>query len=124
MMLGKTLSFASRWEESIPVYKKAIRLNPIPTNFYFYSLGISYAFTGQHEEAITQCEKAVRQQPDSLYARIMMTVVYSFSGRDEEARVQAIEVLRINPKYSPKSVYKNKADKDRFLNALHKAGLK
>jgi adenylate cyclase len=124
MMLGKTLSFAGRWEESIPVYKKAIRLNPIPTNFYFYSLGISYAFTGQYEEAITWCEKAVRQQPDSLYALIMMTVVYSFSGRDEEARVQATEVLRINPKYSPKSFYKSKADTDRILNALHKAGLK
>ncbi|MBW2670163.1 MAG: tetratricopeptide repeat protein, partial [Deltaproteobacteria bacterium] len=124
MMLGKTLSFAGRPEESIPVYKKAIRLNPIPTNFYFYSLGISYAFIGKYDEAITWCEKAVLQEPDSLYARIMMTVVYSMSGRDEEARVQATEVLRINPKYSPKSFHKNKADTDRFLSALHKAGLK
>ncbi len=35
LMLGKTLSFAGRWEESIPQYKKAIRLNPIPPNMYF-----------------------------------------------------------------------------------------
>ena len=129
MMLGKTLSFASRWEESIPVYKKAIRLNPIPTNFYFYSLGISYAFTGQHEEAITWCEKAVRQQLDSLYARIMMTVVYSFSRRDEKARAEALEVLRIQPKYSlvsaqKRCTYKNIADCERFIDALRKAGIK
>jgi adenylate cyclase len=124
MMLGKTLSFAGRWEESIPVYKKAIRLNPIPTNFYFYSLGISYAFTGQYDEAITWCEKGIRQEPDSLYARIIMTVVYSFSGRDEEARVQAAEVLRINPKFSvKKSRYKRKTDGERFDGALRKAGL-
>jgi TolB-like protein/class 3 adenylate cyclase/Tfp pilus assembly protein PilF len=125
VMLGKTLSFASRWEESIPVYKKAIRLNPIPSNFYFYSLGLSYGFTGQYEEAIAWCEKAVRQEPDSLWARIMMTVVYSLSGRDDDARVQAAEVLRIQPKYSvKKGIYKRKEDTERFVTALHKAGLK
>ena len=124
MMLGKTLSFAGRWEESIPVYKKAIRLNPFPTNFYLYSIGISYAFTGQYEEAITWCEKAVLQEPDSLYARIMMTVVYSWSGQDEEARVQAAEVIRIQPKYTiRKSRYKRKEDVERFDGALRKAGL-
>jgi adenylate cyclase len=125
MMLGKTLSFAGRWEESIPVYKKAIRLNPIPTNFYLYSLGISYAFTGQYDEAITWCEKAVHQESDSLYARIMMTVVYSWSGQDEKARVQAAEVLRIQPKYTiKKSRYKKETDRERFDGALRKAGLK
>ncbi|MGD8687021.1 MAG: tetratricopeptide repeat protein [Syntrophobacterales bacterium] len=124
MMLGKTLSFAGRWEESIPVFKKAIRLNPFPTNFYVYSIGISYAFTGQYEEARTWCEKAVRQEPDSLYARIMMTVVYSWSGQDEKARAEAAEVLRIQPKYTiRKSRYKREEDIERFDGALRKAGL-
>jgi tetratricopeptide (TPR) repeat protein len=98
VMMGKTLSFAGRWEESISPYKKAIRLNPIPPSMYLYSLGLSYAYTGQYEEGITWCEKAVRQAPDSLYARIMMTVVYSFSGQDEKARAEAAEVLRIQPR--------------------------
>jgi len=125
MRLGKTLSFAGRWEESIPEYKKAIRLNPIPQNIYFYSLGISYCNTGQYEEAIKWCEKAVREAPDSLYARIMMTVVYSDSGRLEEARAEAAEVLRIQPKFTVKrGAYKRKEDTDRFVTALHRAGLK
>jgi adenylate cyclase len=125
VMLGKTLVFDGRWEESIPEYKKAIRLNPIPPNMYLYSLGLSYGYTGQHEEAITWCEKAVRQQPNSLWARIMMTVVYSLSGRDEEARAEAAEVLRIQPKFSiKKSRYKRKTDRERFDDALRKAGLK
>jgi len=124
MMLGKTLSFAGGWEESIPVYKKAIRLNPFPTNFYLYSIGISYGFTGQYDEAISWCEKAVRQEPDSLYARIMMTVVYSWSGQDEKARAEAAEVLRIQPKYTiTKSRYKRKEDGERVNGALRKAGL-
>ena len=124
VMLGKTLSFAGRWEESIPPYKKAIRLNPIPPNMYLYSLGLSYGFTGQYVEAITWCEKAVREAPDSLYARIMMTVVYSWSGQDEKARAEAAEVLRIQPKYTiTKSRYKRKEDGERFNGALRKAGL-
>jgi adenylate cyclase len=100
MRYGKILTFAGRYEESIPELKIAIRLNPIPPNLYLYSLGISYCWTGQYEEAIKWCEKAVRQEPNSLFARLFMTMAYSFSGRDEEARVEAAEVLRIHPKFS------------------------
>jgi adenylate cyclase len=126
--VGKTLSFAGRWKESIPEYKLAIRLNPIPPNLYPWSLGLSYAYTGQYDEGIKWCEKAVRQQSDDLLARIMMTAVYSWSGRDEEARVQAAEVLRIQPKFTIKGfekklTYKRQEDRERFLGALRKAGL-
>jgi len=128
VMLGKTLVFDGRWEESIPEYKKAIRLNPIPPHMYLYSLGLSYCWTGQHEEGVTWCEKSVRQEPDSLMARMMMAVVYSLSGRDEQARVEAAEVLRIQPKFSLKKfekklTYKREEDRERFLGALRKAGL-
>jgi len=126
--LGKTLFFAGRHEESIPEYKKGIRLNPIPTSAYPWSIGLSYAYMGQYKEAITWCEKAVRQEPNDLLARMMMTVVYSLSGRDEAARAEAAEVLRIQPKFSLKGfekklTYKRKEDREKFLDALRKAGL-
>jgi adenylate cyclase len=127
--LGKTLSFAGRWEESIPEYKKAVRLDPIPPQLYLWSLGLSYAYTGQYDKAIEWCERAVDQEPSDLLARMMLTVVYSLSGRDEEARTEAAEMLRIQPKFTVKGfekrlTYKRKVDRDRFLNALRKAGLK
>jgi adenylate cyclase len=127
-IVGKALFFAGRAEESIPQYKKAIRLNPIPPSSYPWSLGLSYAYTGQYEEAIAWCEKAVRQEPDDLLARMMMTVVYSLSGRDEQARAQAADVLRIQPKFTIKNfekklTYKRKEDSEKFLGALRKAGL-
>jgi adenylate cyclase len=129
MRYGKILTFAGRYEESIPELKTAIRLNPIPPNIYLFSLGISYCWTGQYDEAITWCEKAVRQEPNSLFARLFMAMAYSLSGRDEEARVQAAEVLRIYPKFSLKKFakkvgYKNQEDKERLISALSKAGLK
>jgi adenylate cyclase len=120
--MGKTLAFAGRDEEAIPEYKTTIRLNPMPPSRYFWSLGLAYGETGQYEEGITWCEKAIRQDPNSLYARVMMTVVYSYSGRDEEARTQAAEVLRINPNFSLEKFAK-RADPT-LVSALGKAGLK
>ena len=122
LWLGKVYTFASRWEESIPEYKIAIRLNPIPPSYYFWSLGLSYGATGQYEEAITWCEKAVHMEPDSLLARIMMTAVYSWSGRDEEARAEAAEVLRLNPNFSLERFAKRAGSN--LVSALRKAGLK
>ena len=129
MNLGKILFFDGRCEESIPEYKKAIRLNPIPPNMYLWSIGLAYCWTGQFEEAITWCEKAVRQEPDSFFARLMMAGIYSWSGREEEARAEAAEVLRINPKFSLEKFekrvpLKKKTDKERWIGALRKAGLK
>jgi tetratricopeptide (TPR) repeat protein len=83
----------------------------------------------RHKEAIRWCEKAVHQQPDDIFAHLLLAAVYSFSGREEEARIQAAEVLRINPKFSvekfaKRARYKNQADRERLVSALHKAGLK
>jgi adenylate cyclase len=126
--MGKILVFDGRWAESIPEFKKAIRLNPIPPNAYLYSLGLSYGWTGQYEEAITWCKKAILQEPDSFMAHIMMAAVYSLSGREEEARAAAAEILRINPKFSlvklaKSCTYRGKGDCERLFGALRKAGL-
>jgi len=127
--LGKILVFNGRWEESIPEYKKAIRLNPIPPNTYLWSLGLSYGWTGQYEEAITWCKKAILQEPNSSLAHIMMAAVYGLSGREEEARAAAAEILRINPKFSLEKLaksctYRGKGDCERLFGALRKTGLK
>jgi adenylate cyclase len=128
-VMGKNLFFAGRFEESIPEYKKSIRLNPIPPSNLFWSLGLSYAYIEQYDEAIKWCEKAVHQEPNDLLARMMMTVVYSLSGHDEKARAEADEMLRIQPKFTidkfkKKLTYKRQTDRERFLGALRKAGLK
>lgn len=50
-------------------------------------------------------------------------------GREKEARTAAIEVLKINPKFSLEQIEKTTPHKDpgrkaRFIDSLHKAGLK
>ena len=90
---------------------------------------MSYARIGQYQEALSWCEKAVRQEPNDLLAHIMMTVVYSWSGREKEARAEAAEVLRIQPKFSREKFAQKLGNKDqeyieRFVGALRQAGLK
>ena len=120
--LAKVLNFSDRNEAAILEYKIAIRLNPIPPSIYFWSLGLAYAETGQYDEGIAWCEKAIHREPDSLFARIMMTVVYSWSGRDADARTEATEVLRINPNFSLERFSKRATPE--LVDALRKAGLK
>jgi adenylate cyclase len=127
--LGLTLILSGRYQEAILEFEKAIRLNPIPPSWYLHNLGLAYFRTGRYEEGIKECEKAVRQKPDSLYARLELAAVYSLSGRDEEARAEGTEVLRMNPKFSLEELekrlkHKNQEDKERYIGALRKAGLK
>ena len=127
--LGIALIYAGRQQEAIAPLEKAIRINPIAPSKYFKRLGIAYRDTGRYEEAIAQLKKAINRSPDSLLAHLTLTATYSLAGRDEEARAEVAEVLRIQPKFSlerlAKTVpYKNKADTDRVIDALRKAGLK
>ena len=128
-LLGMTLNYAGRPEEAIPMYKKAIRLEPLAPGKYYYHLGWAYLFTGQCDKAIAACEEALRRAGNNLFANISVTAAYSMCGREEDARAAAAGVLRINPNFScdyhaKKSLpYKNQADIDRYIVALRKAGL-
>jgi len=127
--LGMTLNYVGRPEEAIALLKKAIRLNPIPPNWYLFSLGDAYRLTEQYEVAIAVYKRVLHRNPDDIRAHTGLTATYSLLGREEEARAAAAEVLRINPKFSLEHVakafpFKNKADTDRVIDALRKAGLK
>jgi adenylate cyclase len=126
--LGAVLHMVGRRQEAIAPLEKAIRINPMAPSYYFRRLGAVYRDIGRYEEAIVQLKKAINLLPDSLYPHIGLAATYSLAGRDEEARAEVSEVLRIQPKISLKSLakrvaYKNKADIDRLIDALRKAGL-
>ncbi len=85
---------------------------------------------GQYDEAIAAFKKAVNRWPDFVSGHVGLTASYSLAGRMEEAHAEVAEVLRINPKITLEDIAKNgyynfkKADKERFISALSKAGLK
>jgi adenylate cyclase len=127
--LSRILHYAGRYKESITLIKKALRLDPIPPDWFFLALGSSYQFVDKSEEAVEQFKKILRHNPDDLLTNIRLAAAYSQLDRKEEARAAAAEVLRLNPKFSVEYIakkwpYKNQADKDLITNALRKAGLK
>jgi adenylate cyclase len=126
--LGTVLQMVGRQQEAIAPLEKAIRLNPMAPSIYFRRLGSAYRDIGRYEEAIVQLKKAINLSPDSLYPHSALAATYSLAGRDEEARAEVSEVLKIQPEITLESLakrvaYKNKADIDRLINAMRKAGL-
>jgi len=116
---GFLYSMTKQYDKAIAQAEKAVALNPNSAWGHFI-VGKTLFFAGRSEE---------RKEPDDLLARMMMTVVYSLSGQDEKARAEADEVLRIQPKLSlekfkKKLTYKREEDRERFLGALRKAGMK
>jgi tetratricopeptide (TPR) repeat protein len=118
-----------RWDESVELAKKSIRLHPSAPAFYYRRLGCAYFMTGQYDEAIATLKKILHKTPNYLYAHAFLAACYSSLDRHAEAAAAADEVRRINPKFNLESYAKtlpskNKADIERYISALRKAGLK
>ena len=127
-VLAGILGVSGRWEESIVYAKKSIRLNPFPFAIYFHWLGRAYFMTGQYDKSIATFKKALHVNPNYLPAHAFLAACYSSLDRQAEAESAAKEVFRIHPKFTLASYaktlpYKNKADIERYVAALKKAGL-
>ena len=129
VIYANSLSFAGRPEEAIPLFQKAIRLNPFGPSYLYRNFGNALRMTGRFEEAVSAYKKAIQIAPDNILAHIGLAATYSMMGREKEARAEAAEVLRINPKfsvdnYAKTSTYKDQSETDKVIDALRKAGLK
>ena len=124
-----SLNIAGRPEEAIPLFQKAIRLNPFGPSSLYRDFGHALRRVKRFEEAVSAYKKAIQIAPDNITAHLGLTATYSLMGREGEARAEAAEVLRINPKFSldyyAKAIpFKDQSARDRIVVALRKAGLK
>jgi adenylate cyclase len=124
------LLVACRPNEAIPMFQKAIRLNPNISGITFVMLGHALRNAGRFEEAVPAYKKGIQRAPDYIVAHIGLGTAYSLMGREKEARAEAEEILRINPKFSldyfakTGAPYKDQSQIDIIINAMRKAGLK
>jgi TolB-like protein/Tfp pilus assembly protein PilF len=127
-LIAGFLGCAGRWEEGIGYAERSTRLAPTPPAYYFWILGRAYFMTGKYDKAIETFRRAVRVDPDYLIAHAFLAACYSSLNRQAEAADEAKEVLRINPQFTLEAYamtlpYKNKADIEKYIAALRKAGL-
>jgi len=125
------LGFEGRYEEALQMAKKAVSLqHGRLESMCLGVLGMSYFMLEQYDQAIAELKKSINLWPDYWFAHVWLAAAYSLTNRMEDARAEVAEVLRINPKTSLEGIAKNgyfnfkRADKERFINALRKAGLK
>ncbi len=127
--LAMSLNYAGRPKEALPLFEKAMRLNPIPPAYYYLNSGHSHSLLGRFEDAVALYKKAIQLTPDSSPAYAALAATYGLMGKENEAKAAAAELLRIDPKFSVEYVAKTNpakkpADTEKFIQGLRKAGLK
>ena len=108
--------------------EKAMRLNPMPPNWYLHEFGTCYRLLGRYEEAISVLKRNLNRSPDYLNSRLNLIITYVMSGEEEAARIEAVEVLKQSSDFSIDRFlkhfpYKDKKILDDIREALRKAGL-
>jgi adenylate cyclase len=124
-----SLQFACRPEEAVPLFQKAIRLNPHGPVFYYRNLGSVLWMTGRYEEAVSAFKKVIQRSPNHITVHLYLAATYIMMGREKEARAEASEVLRIDPnfsldRFSKVLPYKDQSVTDNLISVCRKAGLK
>lgn len=108
-----------------------MRLNPHFPWHYAAILGRAYYHMDRYEEALAEFEKVfeICNKGDCwmYFPHVYLSMVYSKLGRDEEAQYHMQKVIEENPRFNLESrrkvsLFKNKEDTDREIDALRKAG--
>ncbi|NIS71917.1 MAG: tetratricopeptide repeat protein [Proteobacteria bacterium] len=98
--MGVSLSFACKDGEAVPMFEKAIELNPFPPAVYFRNLAMAYRGVGRYEDAIAKGKNSLQINSNDYFTHLGLVLAYVKLGRREEASAAAAEVLKINPKFS------------------------
>jgi tetratricopeptide (TPR) repeat protein len=130
-MLARCLVFAGQPEEALPHVKEAMRLNPHFSWTYLTVTARIYYHTGQYEEALAEVKKmheiCSRGDCWMYFPHLYFAMVYEKSGQHEKAQYHMKKVLEENPRFNLESrrkasLFENKEDTDREMDALRKAG--
>ena len=115
-------------EESIEEFKIARRLDPFTPDWILNYSAVAYRVNGEYEKAIEILQKVTKRSPDYWLSHFELAANYGLLSRKNEARAAAAEVLRIRPDFTIAKLFdhefRDKADKERTIEVLQKAGLK
>ena len=106
-----------------------MRLSPVdPAKFYYAAaLGAAYFVGEQYDEAVEWERRALRDRPNYLVARRLLTASLVQLGRPEEAREAVGALLATAPGYTLADAAAHSAfrgpTRERYLGALRRAGL-
>jgi tetratricopeptide (TPR) repeat protein len=128
-IFGWTLRSVGQYEDAMKEYERALRLDPLDTQFILTHMGTTYLMMRRYDDSISACKKALQTNPKSLSAHLTLAMAYSSLDKMEEAHGAASDVLKISPNFSVEHFagalpFKYEKDKVHMVDALRKAGLK
>ncbi len=123
--------YAGNFARSIALFQRAMRVHPVYPSWYSVFLARAYAFDGDTERAIRSARDGIaRSESDLLRAMNMTSLVFAYreAKRDDDARKEAEAIQKFLPDFSAirhlaLQPFKNRADSQRFSDAVHAAGL-
>jgi adenylate cyclase len=122
--LATALIRSGRPADGIGWAEKVMRLDPHNRDRYFAVVGLAYFAMGRYKESVSALKQSLTGFGNSPGPHLGLAADYVELGRDDEARAETAEVLRFNPNFSPRSVFKDPALNERYIADLRRAGLK
>lgn len=100
IQLGNDLMDASRYEEAIGAYQKALALDPKDVNVRV-DMGTCYRRTGKSKIAAKEFRKAIKMDPNHVTAHKNLAIVLAFDLKDRKGAIKQFEkALALDPNSS------------------------
>ena len=129
--LGQALALAGEYDAAVTQINKAVRLSPHdPFMVYWFGyLGLAAFAAERYEDACEWGLKVVQEKPRFPGGHRLLASSYGQLGRMKEAAIELKELLLLMPGMTSDDVrrqvpFKKPRDMERYIDGLHKAGLK
>ncbi len=124
LFLSMTLAVTDRAEDGLHCIEKGLRLNPYPSSFYFYALGLCYQMLGRYDEAIAAMKRGIEINPRFMPNQVSLPVLYELTGNHDEARAQLERAKSAISGWPNSLLYRYKPEfYRRHLNARRSMGM-
>lgn len=107
VLLGNIYYDAEKYDEAIPFYEQALKLQPKDANV-LVDLGVCYRFEKRYDEALALFDKALAVEPDKKQALFNKAVVLGFDKGDKAGARKVLALLQA--KYPDEPAVKQLAD--------------
>jgi adenylate cyclase len=120
--------FAGQPLQAIPLFERAMRLDPAYNQQYLHLLGMANLLAGKYETAAALLRQRILLVPGTDFSRAILASALGHLGEVDEARRIWRELKEINPQYSfsehfARQPFASKEDVRRIAEGLAKAGL-
>ena len=99
-LLGGIATYREDPEDTIPLLREALRINPNAGYLYFLLLARAYYFLGDYEQAHINLSEAINRNPENLESHLYLAATLLNLDRADEAEWEAMEVLGLEPNFS------------------------